>query len=256
MAREDDILKLTKQLFPTGRAFRIAKNSTLRKVLYALGISEAQAIDDSLTILDQILPDNDNFTEEDAALWEKRLGLKIANPLLTLEERKTLIARKYAFPGRFIYRQNWRFLEYQLRLSGFDVYVHENRFLNGSYSYDVPEMGITQHADETEHGYDTEMGDDGLDIVANSKYSPEFFDIGDETNFKGAFFVGGEIYDDEAVVSPALETELRKLICVLKPANTFAILLINYQYTGALSFMSGDPFLLMTGTALFLVFEA
>lgn len=256
MTREDQILKLSKQLFPTGRAWRIPQNSLFRDFIYALGISEAQAFDDALSILNQILPDNVDFDEDDATLWEKRLNLKVDPPLLTFEERKTLIERKYAFPGQFIYRQNWRFIEYQLQLAGFDVYVHENRFPDGGGGWEYEywyETVILQHADETEHGEQSEMGYPAMDIVANQSEPDEPFDPGTQTNYKGAFFVGGASFPDTAIVSPALEKEFRKLICQLKPANTFAILLSEYVFTGELSFMSGDPFLLMSGDPLELI---
>jgi hypothetical protein len=253
MARKDEIIKLTKQLYPTGRAFRISENSDIRKFLYGLGISEATAFDDALSILNQILPDNVNFTEEDATLWENRLNLKVNPPGLTLAERMLLIARKYAFPGEFIYRQNWRFIEYQLQLAGFDVYVHENRFPDGGGGWEYinvfDEEGI-QHWTDTEHGYDSEMGFINIDIVANSKEPNENYDPGVGTNYKGAFFIGGASFPDRTFIIPDLEIEFRKLICQLKPANTFAILLIDFVHTGELDFMSGDPFLLMSGDPL------
>lgn len=245
MDRFDQILKLTKQLFPTGRAYWLPLNSQIRKWIYALGKSEARAYDYVLSILDQILPDNDNFTEDDAALWENRLNLKVNPNGLTLDERKLLIERKYAFPGAFIYRQNWRFVQYQLQLAGFDVYVHENRFPDGGggweYIYEF-ELSVTQHGTDIEHGYDSEMGNPGMDLVANMADSPEIFDIGVQTNYKGVFFIGGATFPDPVIVSPDFEFEFRKLILSLKPANTVAVLFVDFIYTGTLDLVSGDSF--------------
>lgn len=249
MDRFDQILKLTKQLYPTGRAFNISFNSLMKKFMYALGKSEARAYDDSLSILSQILPDNDDFTAEDATLWENRLNIPVDPPGATLDERKELIARKYAFPGSFIYRQNWRYIEYQLQQAGFNVWVHENRFPDGpGYTYLNPyEIEVIQHSTETEHGYETEMGENNLDIIANSADPNESYDPGIETNYKGAFFIGGETFPDRAIIAPNLMPAFRKLVLTLKPVNTFAILLIDNVYTGPMSFISGDPWDLLDG---------
>lgn len=243
MDRNDQILKLTKQLLPTGRVWWLPKGSFIRKLLYALGKSEATAYDYVKSVLNQILPDNDEFTAEDAALWERRLNLKVNPTGLTLEERKTLIARKYAFPGQFIYRQNWRFVEYQLQLAGFPVWIHENRFPDdGGFIYEYwYETMVIQHSEDVQHGYQSEMGDPNMDLIANAADYPEAFEIGVQENYKGVFFVGGETFPDTANISPDLIFELRKLILTLKPANTVAILLCTYYYEGGIDLYSGDP---------------
>lgn len=249
MDRFDQILKLTKQLLPTGRAWWLPIGSTFRTFWYALGKSEARAYDFMKSILNQILPDNDEFTDDDAALWENRLNLKVNPDGLTLDERKDLIARKYSFPGQFIYRQNWRFVEYQLQLAGFNVWVHENRFPDGGgYEYLYwYETAVLQHDEDTEHGYQSEMGETGMDIVANEADFPEPFYIGAQENYKGVFFIGDEIFPDVANVSPLFRFELRKLILALKPANTVAILLCTFHPTGDISLMSGDPWEFIAG---------
>lgn len=257
MTRIDEIYKLTKSLFPNGRAFWLSEE-TIQIFIRALCISEAEAYDESLSILSSILPDNDNFTPEDATLWERRLNIAVNPPLLTLDERKTLIARKYAFPGSFIYRQNWRYVEYQLQYAGFNVWVHENRFDDGFGGFEYInqlELSIIQHASDTELGSDLEMGDPGMDLIANLPDAIEVFDVGETTNFKGGFYIGGETFPDRAIVPKQLEKEFRKLVLTLKPTNTFAILLIDFYYTGPLEFMSGDSFEFMSGDLFELVTE-
>jgi len=243
MSTEDIILKLTKQLFPSGRAFKLPKNSIFQKLMYALGLSEARAYDFALSTLDRILPDNDNFTADDATLWERRLNITIQPAGLNLAERKIRINRKYAFPGTAIYRQNYRFLQDQLQKYGFNVYVHENRFPDGGgYVYvNVLDDSILQHSDTVEHGYQSEMGSNTLDLIANSADPNEEYSLGtNPDNMKGLFFIGGETYPDTAKLDINQLEDFRKLVLLLKPAATVAILLLEYVAGGNMLAVSGD----------------
>jgi hypothetical protein len=123
----DILLKLTKRLFPKGRAFRIITDGFLEKLNKGLIISENAAYVSALSVLDSILPDNDNFTVEDATDWERRLGL-ITNEVIPLADRKLAILRKMNHPGTVKTRQHYLYLQKQLNDAGFDVKVYENRF--------------------------------------------------------------------------------------------------------------------------------
>ncbi len=68
----------------------------------------------------------------------------------------------------------------------------------------------------------------------------EPFSIGSSENLKGTFFICGETYPDRAKVRPDLEIEFRKLVLTLKPANTVAILLIDFVATGNIIGIEGD----------------
>jgi len=130
MSVVEKLIALTRQLYPTGRAFRVAVDSYKLRVHRALAISEDQAYNDALSTLNSALPDNEDFTEEDAAQWEHRLGL-ITNEAVLLDTRKAAIIRKMNHPGTVPARQHFTYLEGQLQAAGFDVYVHENRFDDG-----------------------------------------------------------------------------------------------------------------------------
>ena len=106
MATKDKILQLTDQLMPEGRAFRIVKDGNNEKREKALATYKAKGVDDCYSILYSILPDNPNFTEEDAAKWEKRLGLIVQDSSVPLEDRKAAILRKYNHPGTIPARQS------------------------------------------------------------------------------------------------------------------------------------------------------
>jgi len=226
-----DILKLTKQLFPTGRAWKIPFGSDLEKLLEALNESETRAINFGLSALYRILPDNENFTADDATQWERRLGLPVMSSYTPLETKKQIIWQKYQFPGNFLNRQNYRYIEYQLQLAGFNVYVHEN--LNGAI--DLINSG-TRHSFSSHHGWNTEMGGGSIDMVANSAYPNEQFGISEN---KSLFFICGESYPDPATISPDLKITFRKLILKLKPVNTVAVLIINWEHSGDLYAMNG-----------------
>lgn len=239
----NDIIKLTKSLYPTGRAWRIPYAGVFYKVVEGLAESELRAINFALSILSRILPDNNNFTAEDATEWERRLGLVVLPYYISLSTRKDIILRKYQFPGSFLNRQNYRYIEYQLRLAGFDVYIYEN--LGGTI--DILDTFMVQHADNTEHGIDTEMGGTYIDLIANSHLYGEAFDLPDA---KGVFYIAGASISTPASISPSLRESFRKLVLALKPANTIAVLNIDWINDNNLTTVSGDDFYAVDGDKL------
>jgi uncharacterized protein YmfQ (DUF2313 family) len=255
----DKILKLTKQLYPKGRAFKIPENGWYYRLHKGLAQSEARVYNEALGVLDSILPDNDNFTAQDATDWERRLGL-INGTGVSLADRKAAIRRKMNHPGNVKPRENWMFLESQLQLAGFRVWVHENRFSDGMGGFqaldpidalpavDYGEHGEYEHGEiehgdafsyyqnlftfaehgEFEHG---EMEHDGWiynNVVAN--YIPEsldaMFNVG--PSHRATFFICAEPFGVFAEVPASRKDEFRQLILKLKEVNTVAYLLVNY----------------------------
>jgi hypothetical protein len=252
---ENDIqplIQLTEQLYPTGRGFNIHIGSFIRKMHLALNRSESRLNDNTLDILNGILPDNDSFTVEDATLWEQRLGL-ITNDAVSLANRKLAIIRKLNYPGTIIARQSGGFIESQLRLAGFDVYVHENPDL----------ISIEELLNELNNVANLGLGNiGGFNLGSVFSVYPNLFtdsniggfNLGEvnlaQIDFKGkvvnnitdsldlhfnignsrikTFFVGGENLGDFADVPTARKDEFRQLILKLKPTETVAYLLINY----------------------------
>jgi hypothetical protein len=243
LTTEDKILLLTRQLYPTGRAFRIPKDSTFEKWHKGLGVSEAQAFDDALSTLYAILPDNDNFTTGDATAWEKRLGL-ITDSSVSLADRKLAIKRKINHPGTIPARQNWEYMQDQLQAAGFDVYVHENIFSDGMGGFETRTpfellgdtasaiVGLWEHGEFAEHG-EIEHGDftGGSvydDCVANyiDYTKDEFFDTGD--NLRNTFIISSAYPEFFADVEEIRREEFRQLILKIKPVQTVGFLFINY----------------------------
>lgn len=233
MSVVDKIGKLTKQLFPNGRAFKIADDSYKLKFYNALSLSRAQCYADMLSTLDSALPDNDNFSEDDATSWERRLGL-ITNPLVSLANRKLAIIRKMNHPGTIPARENYRFLEKQLQDAGFDVYVYENRFDDGMGGYitRTPEdvtggsASVVQHGD-IQHG-DSQHGTGVWDLIVNYLDEEQDFVFNIGVNLRSTFFIGGSPLGTFANVDANRKNEFRQLVLRTKPVQTVAFNLVTY----------------------------
>lgn len=231
----EKFIKLTRQLYPTGRAFRIKLESWKAKLHEGLAISEAQAHADAHSILYSILPDNANFTALDAAQWEQRLGL-ITNEAVPLADRKLAIYRKINHPGTIPARQHYLYLEGQLRAAGFDVYVHENRFDDGMGGWETrtpeevtggPAPIVVQHGNPPQHG-DVQSGSGTWNLIANNldETLDSSFNVGG--NFRSTFFIGGPYAGEFADVDANRKLEFRQLVLRIKPVQTIAYLFINY----------------------------
>lgn len=236
MALSDDLLLLTKQLYPPdARAFKMPPDSVFEQLHIALNLSEERALTDAMSILDSIIPDNDNFTEDDATQWETRLAI-IGNSTIPLANRKLSILQKMAYPGLDNPpRQSRSFLEQQLRSAGYDVYVYENIFLPGPVTKTPGEVlgvsaGLAVYGSvsyrETEYG--GTWADDGITVVANyiEESKDASFAIG--SNYRSTFFISGDPITTFANVDINRKDNFRQLILGLKPLQTVAFLFINY----------------------------
>lgn len=216
----DKIKKLTKQLFPTGRAFNYPIDGGLDKLMSSLAESEKRAIDDNYSILDQILPDNSNFSADDATKWENRLGM-ITVSGVSLSDRKESIKRKMNHPGTSPARQSHDYLQNGLQAAGFNVYVNEN--VSGS-----PVLGTVIQSGQIQSGQLQSGSMPYLFKVANSLDAEVDSNFIVSNNFRSVFIVGGSVLGTNADVQLLREKEFRQLILKLKPANTVAFLKINY----------------------------
>jgi len=223
----DVLHRLTKRLYPKGRAFKHPAGGFIERLHKSLNLSETRAYEDAKAIHNSILPDNSLFTAADALQWERRLGL-IESPDVDLELRKLAITRKINFPGVTPARQHWRWLEYQLQSAGFDVYVYEN--IAGDDAVTV--TGDPTLFDDTNHGEgnhgDINHGGVYNCLIANSiyQYQDNGFSIGD--NYRSTFFIGGPTLGSRADVLATRETEFRQLILKIKPVQQIGFLLIDY----------------------------
>lgn len=246
MSFVDTFVKLSKQLLPGGRAFKMPPSGDdspptvgMLEVLHrALARSESRVYEAGLSIFDSMLPDNDNFTADDATDWERRLALYSA-PGTSLADRKAAIKVKMRYPGNTAARQHYAFIQAQLRDAGFDVYVYENRFLEGSppgYITKTPAEVLGIAAGNASLGgfslgelnLGSQWADDGITIVAN--YLEEALDAeyGFDDNLRATFFIAGATVSTFANVSAVRKVEFRKLLLELKPLHAVGYLFINY----------------------------
>lgn len=215
--------ELTKRLFPTGYAHRTITGSVKDKLFESLAVSEQQLYVDANSILDSMLPDNANFTANDAARLEEYYGI-ITNPLVSLQDRKDAIIRKMNHPGDILARQSAGYMQQQLQLAGFKVYVHETNSsietLGGS--------GLSVQAGDAQAG-ETQFGHIMYDDkIANSLYaSIDKLYLEDSLN-RNTFVIGDITLGSYANVDVNRKLEFRQLVLRLKPVPTVGYLLINY----------------------------
>jgi uncharacterized protein YmfQ (DUF2313 family) len=216
----EKILKLSKQLLPTGRAFSCPEDSNFEKLFLSLSEVQADALDSISGILDKILPDNENFTASDAARLEKILGVS-SGITDTLEERKQALLRKVAFPRNVKGRQHKSWLQQQLREAGFNVTIYE-------YSDFKDLVSSVSHGDDTQHSYDVRHG--GLQMPLYTGYVMNCANQDEEKEFsvtlesvRRCFYISGDNFSFIPITSDRF-TEFRNIIMKTKPIMTVALL--------------------------------
>lgn len=224
---------LASQLYPTGRAWYMLKDGIMEKVHLALNMSFIRLIDDSKLTIDSCFPDNTNFSEDDCALWEYRFGMK-TNLLLSVEVRREAILRRMARGRNVRARQHITYLQYQLRLAGFDVYLYENAFIvDGARTFKRPQDILAlmpdnvQHSLTTQHGLGVQHGGVSPEVIANSYKRNELYSVEDEYLW-ATFFIGGATLGTAAEIPESRLEEFRELVLKLKPAHLAAFTFINY----------------------------
>lgn len=232
----DKILALSKQLYPTGRAWKMAFGGGLENLHVALAISEEQAWNDATAILYSILPDNANFTVDDATDWERRLGMVASTA--PLADRMAAIKRKLNAPGLNPAKQNWMYVQEQLQMAGFNVWVYENIF--DPYPYGDPftqtPLDVTDGSYpltvENQHG-DFQHGQLPHGVTYTNKVANHIDEKRDlmfslAPNMRSTFFIGGNPLGSFADVPLVRKDEFRQLILTLKPVQTVGLLFVNY----------------------------
>jgi uncharacterized protein YmfQ (DUF2313 family) len=230
---KEELMALANQLYPTGRVWNLSEQSKFNALHAAINLSILRLTADAYSLIDGSFPDNNNFTVDDATLWEYRLGLLAGT--LTLEQRKANILRKMAFPQNVKARQSVPYIESQLQQSGFNVRLYENIFydVDGNLYRKEPadilslQTGTVQHGGSTQHGAGAQHGGGNTEVVANEAFE-ENYNIGGADNLYATFFIAGNQLSEIATVEKSREREFRELILKLKPAHTVAFLFVNY----------------------------
>jgi uncharacterized protein YmfQ (DUF2313 family) len=230
------LLKLAKLLLPTGRAWRLFENNVHGSIQKGLALSNNRFIEDAMGLLDGILPDNFNFTTNDAEKWEARLGLPI-NPNVTLQDRKLAIQRKLNHPGDTPGRHSRLFFQQQLQDAGFtNLVVTQNKF-NGVAKAPEEMIGTKHgdavHGDAVHGGY---LGGVVIDYLEPSIDEQRYLDYiyaqpsnkDLEPFYRKTFFISAENLE-YATVDANRRRELRGLILRLMPASMICFLIVKYQ---------------------------
>lgn len=230
---KEELMALANQLYPTGRVWNLSEQSLFNKLHQAINKSILRVAAQAYSLIDGTFPDNTNFTEDDAIIWEYRLGLVAAS--LTLDQRKANIYRKIAFPQNVKARQSLAYIESQLNLAGFDVKLYENIFYDdeGNIIRKLPseildmQSSTIQHGGITQHGSGTQHGGGNTEVIANEA-NTENYNIGGVNKLYATFFIAGTTIEQIATVERTREREFRELILKLKPAHLVGYLFVNY----------------------------
>jgi hypothetical protein len=237
MAYQDKLLRVAKLLQPNGWAFSVPHDGAMYKLYRALMSDNiggfGRLYSDIVGLQDALMPDNPNFTIEDARAWYRRLGLYDSGTV-PLADMKMAIAQKQSWAGTPLNKQNYLYIQEQLRAAGFDVYVYENRFLPGPVTKTPAEiLGIpagyamlaTFELGELELG--SEWIDDGITLVVNylEEEKDAVFGI---TEYRSTFYIAGATISTFANVPLSRKIEFRQLILKLKAAQMCGILFVNY----------------------------
>lgn len=235
------LVKLARLLQPEGRAFKIPFGGPAEKLYKAImsdnlgGLGKAWT--DGNQILNDILPDNPNFTIEMAREWYRKLRLYDSGSV-SFDDMKLAIAQKMSWAMTPLETQNYLFIENQLRAAGFDVRVYPNKFPDGSGGWitktpaDI--LGVSAgsaYYGEIYYG-EAEYGEDwasaGITLCVNylEEEKDATFSIAGE--YKQTFFIAGSAVDVFAEIPEARKIEFRQLLLQLKEQHAVAFLFVNY----------------------------
>jgi hypothetical protein len=228
----DRILKLVRQLYPTGRAWHIPFESFFEALHRALAYGDSEVYSDAMSTMDALLPDNPRFTANDATFWEKIYGLT-TDPLTSLDDRKLAIAQRMSEPGLGDGMSHFQAIEAALQAAGFNVYVYENIFPLYPSGYETKNPAViapallspSQHGDPMQHGVQSHYINH---VVVNSIDNDIDVNFSVGPSLRATFFIGGAPLGTFANIPASRRIEFRQLILRLKPVPNVAYLLINH----------------------------
>ena len=238
----------------------IASNNNSATVLAKLGIFD-RVYSDVNALLDQKYPDNANFNEDDVTNWERIFGI-VPSQGATFEERKEVVYARYRYPNGIQERGHYKFIQDQLQLNGFDLYIHENRFnsvtsqstlgqvrlgqarlgdfnaLEDAFNGIEPPVGFTEYcANFIDPADDADIYTPSGGITSGSRLGGARLGIATLRNEPGVnrqaqlrsmFFVGSETFISPVDIPAYRQDELRILLLKLKPAHSVGVLYINW----------------------------
>lgn len=210
----------------------------------------------TLNILSQKFPDNPYFTADDAENHERVFGITPSEGS-TLDQRKQVILARMSNDRNNEYQATRSYLEKVLRDSGFDVYVHENRFpsesvpaqagtaisgidtVGGGVISDYPFEAIYPDGSYTQICANNIRPEDDADFFepvrgtscGYAESGVDTFGTDDEVDIYKTLpyiiFIGGATYPNPADIPASRIREFRDLILKSKETHILALLYVN-----------------------------
>lgn len=206
---------MNSELYPTGRAWWKSVGTTFAKIHEALAIQESKMTSEIINIQNNIFADNTLISDSAISQWMEIFGI-ISNG--TRDDKIALIKQAQGYPNGVYARQSKNFIESQLQIAGFNVYLHTESHNPNPAIYGLQTYGSTVYAEEG----------DTFTVVANNvdEALDSSFQIANGTT--NLFYIGGETFGDTIDIPIERKNEFRELILKLKPAHSVAVLYINY----------------------------
>ena len=209
----------------------------LYRLYRAISLSLTTMYNTAAQVSQAQLPDNPGFTIDDANDWYRRLGIYNSG-FVSFVDMKAAIRQRMSFPTVPTNRQNYLFIQQQLRLAGFDVYVYENRFDNGSGGIETrtPATILGYYVGRAVLGsinygqanYGATYALYGITLCVNYLEAERDADFAIGSNYRSTFFVAGATVSTIASVPEGRMIEFRQLLLKLKSQSLVAFLFVNY----------------------------
>jgi hypothetical protein len=191
-------------------------------------------------VQDAQLPDNPNFTIDDAHDWYRRLGIYDSGSV-SLDDMKAAIGQRMSFPLVPLDKQSPAFIQAQLQAAGFDVYVYKNRFSDGAGGwitktpYDilgsttrVAMYGMAQYGAVQYGQLATSNVTKAVNYIEESKDAVFEAYLTTPQGYRSTFYITGASINTFATVSASRKIEFRQLLLRLKHQEMCAFCFVNY----------------------------
>lgn len=212
----EEFSAMNRELYPTGRAWWKPKGSVFEKLHEALVIQESKVASEIIDIQYNFFADSTLISDSAISQWMSIFGI-VSNG--TRDDKIALIKQAQCYPNGVFARQSSSFIENQLQIAGFDVYLHYNPTHNPNAAvYGLQTYGSSVYAEEG----------DTFTVVANNvdEALDSSFQIANGTT--NLFYIGGAVFGDYVDMPIERKNEFRELVLRLKPAHSVAVLYINY----------------------------
>lgn len=222
-----------KHLLPTGKAWQLTINSSLRR--FILGLS--QSFDDSKQFIMDVHSDRFPADTRELILWENQFGLGHTG---TDDERRARLTSAWAETGG----QSPYYLQTRLQEAGFDAYVYD-WFDGGGVARDpnltegYPLVNALNKTIPTFAVYCSFIDDTftcgSPDAICGAKGSSNAirkvqYDLSGltTTQYQSVNYVGGPTYGERALIPAERRTEFELMVYKLFPQYQWTVALVDY----------------------------